>query len=274
MSGPFEWEGLSFEIKIYRSAEEPQLDLEIVDEGVTSHVFDERFADETAAHACAVAAIEAGEVAPMREEEEALLSAYWWLRHPDVAPGLRESPMYIFGALTALHTTPSVVQFAEVFGEFFSGDRRFAEPVVEALANLHDIIGACLHTSIPLLDALESHEDATQWASGYLSVVERDPVWAQEANAADTELLAPILALAAVDGTEAPDDVETPGPGLLREALERTAADLYDRWRDLRTTLAAEQGAITFKRETPKVGRNEPCPCGSGKKYKKCCLRG
>ncbi len=25
------------------------------------------------------------------------------------------------------------------------------------------------------------------------------------------------------------------------------------------------------KRETPKVGRNEPCPCGSGKKFKKCC---
>ncbi len=24
-------------------------------------------------------------------------------------------------------------------------------------------------------------------------------------------------------------------------------------------------------RETPKVGRNDPCPCGSGKKYKKCC---
>ncbi len=23
---------------------------------------------------------------------------------------------------------------------------------------------------------------------------------------------------------------------------------------------------------TPKTGRNEPCPCGSGKKYKKCCL--
>ncbi|MCY4388114.1 MAG: SEC-C metal-binding domain-containing protein [Desulfurellaceae bacterium] len=23
-------------------------------------------------------------------------------------------------------------------------------------------------------------------------------------------------------------------------------------------------------RDTPKVGRNEPCPCGSGKKYKKC----
>ena len=29
--------------------------------------------------------------------------------------------------------------------------------------------------------------------------------------------------------------------------------------------------AQTIKRESSKVGRNEPCPCGSGKKYKKCC---
>ena len=26
----------------------------------------------------------------------------------------------------------------------------------------------------------------------------------------------------------------------------------------------------TVKREGKKVGRNDPCPCGSGKKYKKC----
>ena len=29
----------------------------------------------------------------------------------------------------------------------------------------------------------------------------------------------------------------------------------------------------TFVRETPKTGRNDPCHCGSGKKYKKCCAR-
>jgi preprotein translocase subunit SecA len=29
--------------------------------------------------------------------------------------------------------------------------------------------------------------------------------------------------------------------------------------------------AKTVKREGKKVGRNDPCPCGSGKKYKKCC---
>ena len=30
---------------------------------------------------------------------------------------------------------------------------------------------------------------------------------------------------------------------------------------------------ISFKREAPKVGPNDPCPCGSGKKFKKCCGR-
>jgi uncharacterized protein YecA (UPF0149 family) len=28
-----------------------------------------------------------------------------------------------------------------------------------------------------------------------------------------------------------------------------------------------------LKRRTEKVGRNDPCPCGSGKKYKTCCLQ-
>ena len=30
-------------------------------------------------------------------------------------------------------------------------------------------------------------------------------------------------------------------------------------------------GPDPVRREHPKVGRNDPCPCGSGKKYKKCC---
>jgi preprotein translocase subunit SecA len=31
------------------------------------------------------------------------------------------------------------------------------------------------------------------------------------------------------------------------------------------------QKPSTVVREGDKVGRNDPCPCGSGKKYKKCC---
>jgi preprotein translocase subunit SecA len=32
-----------------------------------------------------------------------------------------------------------------------------------------------------------------------------------------------------------------------------------------------DEVAMPIRREEPKIGRNEPCPCGSGKKYKDCC---
>ena len=35
----------------------------------------------------------------------------------------------------------------------------------------------------------------------------------------------------------------------------------------------SNQKQQTVRRDKPKVGRNDPCPCGSGKKYKKCCGR-
>ena len=38
-----------------------------------------------------------------------------------------------------------------------------------------------------------------------------------------------------------------------------------------RKELYKEQKASGTIRKEKKVGRNDPCPCGSGKKYKKCC---
>ena len=35
--------------------------------------------------------------------------------------------------------------------------------------------------------------------------------------------------------------------------------------------LPQRKSASTLRREEPKVGRNDECPCGSGRKYKKCC---
>ena len=34
-----------------------------------------------------------------------------------------------------------------------------------------------------------------------------------------------------------------------------------------------ERKQETVRRDQPKIGRNDPCPCGSGKKYKHCCGR-
>ena len=48
------------------------------------------------------------------------------------------------------------------------------------------------------------------------------------------------------------------------EDLVHATVDLWD------LTSKARFAVATIKRETPKVGRNDPCPCGSGKKFKAC----
>ena len=50
--------------------------------------------------------------------------------------------------------------------------------------------------------------------------------------------------------------------GLVTYAQKQGASD----------TESSTASVTTLRRNLPKVGRNDPCPCGSGKKYKKCCL--
>ena len=47
---------------------------------------------------------------------------------------------------------------------------------------------------------------------------------------------------------------------------DKTAIELVD------GKLSPKEGGInkTIVNDTPKIGRNDPCPCGSGKKYKNC----
>jgi len=40
---------------------------------------------------------------------------------------------------------------------------------------------------------------------------------------------------------------------------------------NLLESLSSEYATAPIRRTTPKIGRNEPCPCGSGQKFKKCC---
>lgn len=47
--------------------------------------------------------------------------------------------------------------------------------------------------------------------------------------------------------------------------------DIYDK--ETRKRLFLEQRKSGTIRKEKKIGRNDPCPCGSGKKYKKCCGR-
>lgn len=60
--------------------------------------------------------------------------------------------------------------------------------------------------------------------------------------------------------------------------LEATAEWLYnlDAWKNILSDEKRQEITKNYKRSkiivhAEKIGRNDPCPCGSGKKYKKCC---
>ena len=65
--------------------------------------------------------------------------------------------------------------------------------------------------------------------------------------------------------TQNPDDVKT------NQQVEKTNLDKLQTSRNENEEAnAAERRVVEPVRSEPKVGRNEPCPCGSGKKYKSC----
>jgi hypothetical protein len=52
------------------------------------------------------------------------------------------------------------------------------------------------------------------------------------------------------------------------EAAGRVAPGLAEA---ARSASGEYRARLPVRREAPKVSRNDPCPCGSGKKFKKCC---
>jgi uncharacterized protein len=54
----------------------------------------------------------------------------------------------------------------------------------------------------------------------------------------------------------------------LAHGIEDSLLKIHAFWLPLRHAVAEREHA---QRMSTKVGRNEPCPCGSGKKFKKCC---
>ncbi|MFH0940882.1 MAG: preprotein translocase subunit SecA [Candidatus Omnitrophota bacterium] len=59
--------------------------------------------------------------------------------------------------------------------------------------------------------------------------------------------------------------------GLSREAKQQMQMEQGDSEEGQEDKVVVLQKAVPVRNEGPKVGRNDPCPCGSGKKYKKCC---
>lgn len=57
------------------------------------------------------------------------------------------------------------------------------------------------------------------------------------------------------------------------DAVSVIGENVQDLPQPMQKNETAQAAQAPIRRETPKVGRNEPCPCNSGKKYKHCCGR-
>lgn len=111
------------------------------------------------------------------------------------------------------------------------------------------------------------------WAIGFLKGTERRyDVWQELYEDDDEGLLTPMLLLAHEEADD--PEVRTPpiSDGRRASLLDDMAwnVTLINRYyADHRLT--GGKPREPFRRNGAKVGRNEPCPCGSGKKYKQCC---
>jgi uncharacterized protein len=117
----------------------------------------------------------------------------------------------------------------------------------------------------------DGSDDLETWCAGFLDGVDlSEPDWYEAGDRDEVdELLFPFIVLAG----ELPDKEQRQfKPAEWQELVkscEETIGDaiveIREYWNVLRNPPA------TVRRESPKTGRNDPCPCGSGKKFKRCC---
>ena len=109
-----------------------------------------------------------------------------------------------------------------------------------------------------------------EWCEGYVRGV---GLAAEEWRAAGedmTRMLAPILAFTGLTDWLAHEKYSEAEADRVRDAIAPAVREIHAWW--LAKRGADAHVAEPRRREGPRVGRNDPCPCGSGKKYKKCCL--
>lgn len=110
------------------------------------------------------------------------------------------------------------------------------------------------------------------WIEGFeRAMALRPDVWNDLLYDPDENVLRALLGLRRLI---AMTDAETDSSDELTALLSKAAPDLIPNWVQTLHTACMSDSVNQFSNVpamSTKVGRNEPCPCGSGKKYKKCC---
>lgn len=198
----------------------------------------------------------------------------------------------IDGYLTAIASGPVILKPGEWMPGIWGpteGDRPEFETTTQA-AYITELIIRHFNAIIFLLqndpDAIEPvfddcryqseyYIDGEMWAYGYMNGIELcrshwQPLFDDQDG---WNALRPIYLLGADDVTPEEEALtQTPSQReKLSKQIPASVVRIFRYWQAYRDAVAERAVARTFQRNHPKIGRNDPCPCGSGMKFKKCC---
>jgi uncharacterized protein len=194
------------------------------------------------------------------------------------------------GFFAALIAGPETVMPSEYYSEVFGGEMSEACEFA-SLDQANDILGFMMRhwntiagtlfkneVYVPLL--LEDENGmahGNDWADGFMRGMHmRHDGWAELVN--DEEhggCLIPMMVLYHEHDEDPEIRPEPISPEKREDVIVHMAAGLLGAYRHFRSHRQAHVGTTVTAEprhgSTRKVGRNDPCPCGSGRKFKRCC---
>lgn len=175
-------------------------------------------------------------------------------------------------------TIPPSVWLPALWGDFepvWESEEAFTEILTLLLRHMNGIIQTLMDypEDFEPLYMERVVEDKTytivdEWCEGYHRGINLTAQHWRD-NDVITQLLAPIYAFTEVTDWRGHDYSEEEVRSI-QNAIAPNVRDIYAYWLERRTDTPPPEQPYTSSE--PKIGRNDPCPCGSGKKYKKCCL--
>lgn len=183
------------------------------------------------------------------------------------------------GFMMALLSGPDALNptnwLTEILGEeslFDAKERTEIERLVMAMAaDMRMKLNEKILPDLWFYEDEAGNPDFYTWCNAYLYALDIVPTdWFEAVDQEEFEdLFYPIMALGGIYDDEENGEVilhlNEKELTQLESDLPHVLLDIYWYWQ------AIINKPQTVRREGEKVGRNDPCPCGSGKKYKACC---
>lgn len=191
---------------------------------------------------------------------------------------------FLSAVASSPETIPQTVWLAEAIGESPRYDSPEQEKeTIALLLKFYDTISSALANGDDfdlILYGLEEDAeelDYTAWCDGYIYGSQiGETNWFKAAGEFTDDLGEKMEVFFLLNGLLKEDALKHKQPWLTAKEEERALdkaqedmpaviGDIYRFWKTQRAS------TNPIQRESDKIGRNDPCPCGSGKKFKQCC---